>query len=82
MSIDALRGLDMFWIIGGGDVVSALAQVSPNRFTGALANQLEHVEWQGCRCFGASTVGRFSSGCDHGEGSGPAYSGGGLARRG
>lgn len=48
MSIDALRGFDMFWIIGGGEVLAALAKVYPNRFTLALESQLEHVQWEGC----------------------------------
>jgi predicted acyltransferase len=48
VSIDALRGFDMFWIIGGGEVLGALAKVHPNRFTLALESQLEHVPWTGC----------------------------------
>ncbi len=47
-SIDALRGFDMFWIIGGGEVLASLAEVHQNRFTLGLRNQLEHVAWQGC----------------------------------
>jgi uncharacterized membrane protein YeiB len=41
MSLDALRGFDMFWIIGGGPVLAALAKVHPNRFTLTLESQLE-----------------------------------------
>ncbi len=48
MSIDALRGFDMFWIIGGGEVLAALAKVHPNRITLGLESQLEHVQWEGC----------------------------------
>ena len=47
-SIDALRGFDMFWIIGGGEAVAALAQVRPNQFTLTLQEQMEHVHWEGC----------------------------------
>jgi len=47
MSLDALRGFDMFWIIGGGPVLAALAKVHPNRFTLTLESQLEHVPWEG-----------------------------------
>jgi predicted acyltransferase len=47
-SIDALRGFDMFWIIGGGEVLGSLAQIQENRFTVALRDQMEHVGWQGC----------------------------------
>ena len=48
LSVDALRGFDMFWIIGGGEVLAALAKVHPNRLTLAVENQLEHVQWEGC----------------------------------
>jgi predicted acyltransferase len=51
MSVDALRGFDMFWIIGAGGLVSALQKISdvgPIRF---LANQLDHADWQGFRFY-------------------------------
>jgi len=47
MSVDALRGFDMFWIIGAGSLVAALnkmSQIGPIKF---LADQLEHVAWEG-----------------------------------
>ncbi len=47
MSLDALRGFDMFWIIGGGEVLAALAKVHPNRLTLTLQSQLQHVQWKG-----------------------------------
>src|SRR3974390_50081 len=47
VSIDALRGFDMFWIIGGGEAVASVAKVWPNRFTLTLQAQLEHVHWEG-----------------------------------
>ena len=47
-SIDALRGFDMFWIIGGGKVFAALADVWPNRVTASVQVQLDHVRWEGC----------------------------------
>jgi predicted acyltransferase len=47
LSIDALRGFDMFWIIGGGKLIASLAKVSPNRLTLTLQNQLRHVRWEG-----------------------------------
>ncbi len=46
-SIDALRGFDMFWIIGGGAVFSALADVWPNPLTFTVRSQLVHVHWEG-----------------------------------
>ena len=47
MSLDALRGFDMFWIIGGEAVFKGLAKVFPGRAADACVEQLEHVPWQG-----------------------------------
>src|SRR5260370_26527027 len=47
MSVDALRGFDMFWIIGADSLVYALNRMSRTRTTGFLADQLEHAEWEG-----------------------------------
>ncbi len=47
MSVDALRGFDMFWIIGADTLVYALNRMSQTRPTTLLADQLEHAEWQG-----------------------------------
>jgi len=47
LSIDALRGFDMFWIIGGGTLLESLADVWPHPVTQNIKEQLEHVEWQG-----------------------------------
>jgi predicted acyltransferase len=47
MSIDALRGFDMFWILGADSLVYALNKLgdcAPTRF---LQNQLSHCDWQG-----------------------------------
>ena len=47
MSLDALRGFDMFWILGADSFVYALhetAQTAPTKF---LATQLDHAEWKG-----------------------------------
>jgi len=46
-SIDALRGFDMFWIIGGGTLFEALPKIWKNPLTETIQQQLEHVEWQG-----------------------------------
>src|SRR5215469_13285901 len=51
MSLDALRGFDMFWIIGADSLVEALHKMSANSATGALAYQLEHSDWQGMRFY-------------------------------
>jgi predicted acyltransferase len=46
-SLDALRGFDMFWIIGGGELFQALARCFPNKGLQVLAGQMEHVPWAG-----------------------------------
>jgi predicted acyltransferase len=50
-SLDALRGFDMLWIIGGQQVVKGLARACPSRFTEAVADQFEHVPWVGMHIF-------------------------------
>ena len=49
MSVDALRGFDMLFIMGGAGLIAALAQWFPCSFTEMLAEQMEHVEWNGLR---------------------------------
>jgi predicted acyltransferase len=46
-SLDALRGFDMFWIIGGDRLVKNLAEATHNSFWIALDKQLEHPYWNG-----------------------------------
>lgn len=47
ISLDALRGFDMFWIVGAEDLVNSLNKISPSGVTGFFATQLSHVEWRG-----------------------------------
>ena len=47
LSLDALRGFDMFWIIGGQEIIKGLAQVFPGKLSDIAVGQLEHVRWQG-----------------------------------
>jgi len=47
MSVDALRGFDMFWIIGADSLVYALHRMSPSKTTNFLAYQLDHADWAG-----------------------------------
>jgi predicted acyltransferase len=47
MSLDALRGFDMFWIIGADSFVEALHRLTPSGPTKLLTEQLEHVSWAG-----------------------------------
>jgi len=51
VSLDALRGFDMFWIIGGENVFMALSKASNNSFLNAIALQMDHVEWEGFRFY-------------------------------
>lgn len=46
-SLDALRGFDMLFIMGGASLFVALATLFPNPFFQAIAGQMEHVEWNG-----------------------------------
>ena len=47
LSIDALRGLDMFWIIGGEGLFAALFVLTGWSFWHTLAGQMEHSVWHG-----------------------------------
>jgi predicted acyltransferase len=46
-SLDALRGFDMFWIVGADALVNALRKLSDAGPVRTLAEQLEHVRWAG-----------------------------------
>src|SRR5205807_4154649 len=47
VSIDALRGFDMFWIIGGDALFRAIARASNWKYASFMDEQLEHVQWEG-----------------------------------
>lgn len=47
LSLDALRGFDMFWIAGGVSLVRALAKGSSSEWLNAIAEQTRHVKWDG-----------------------------------
>jgi predicted acyltransferase len=47
LSLDALRGFDMFWIVGAEDIVHALRKASDTGVTRLLANQMDHKPWAG-----------------------------------
>lgn len=53
VSLDALRGFDMCWILGMGGVVQALLnRLSPgSAVTTTITTQLEHVAWDGFRFY-------------------------------
>ncbi|MGV8879646.1 MAG: acyltransferase family protein [Sphingobacteriaceae bacterium] len=46
-SLDALRGFDMFWIMGAEEIFQHIAKISGSPFWGAVATQLTHPEWNG-----------------------------------
>jgi predicted acyltransferase len=46
-SLDALRGFDMFWIMGGEAIFAALAALTGWPVLQWWAEQLEHVPWHG-----------------------------------
>src|SRR4051812_9548775 len=50
VSIDALRGFDLFWIVGGREVVVAGLDLIPQpapEWVGQAKHQLEHMSWEG-----------------------------------
>lgn len=51
VSLDALRGFDMFWIAGGSGIVYAIHHLANNPLTATLAHHMEHAEWDGFRFF-------------------------------
>jgi predicted acyltransferase len=47
MALDALRGFDMFWIVGGEEIVHALAKALPFGAFLVLDRQMDHKPWSG-----------------------------------
>jgi len=46
-SVDALRGFDMFWIMGAEEIFHNLAKATGSTFWGTIANQFTHPSWNG-----------------------------------
>jgi predicted acyltransferase len=46
-SLDALRGFDMFWIMGAEEIFHNLYKVTGSTTWGAVSNQLTHPAWNG-----------------------------------
>jgi predicted acyltransferase len=46
-SLDALRGFDMFWIMGAEEIFHTLAKATGSPFWGAISNQFTHPAWNG-----------------------------------
>jgi predicted acyltransferase len=51
VSLDALRGFDMFWILGGDALLYALARMWKVPPFTWLAIQFEHKDWAGLACY-------------------------------
>jgi len=47
VSLDALRGFDMFWIIGGTEILLGLGKVIRRPFFDRFLEQFDHVPWRG-----------------------------------
>lgn len=47
LSLDALRGFDMMWIISGEIIVHALAKATNNPFCNWMSAQMHHTQWNG-----------------------------------
>lgn len=48
VSLDALRGFDMFWIMSGEHIIHALAKATGWPVLLWMSSQLHHVDWNGC----------------------------------
>jgi predicted acyltransferase len=46
-SLDALRGFDMFWIMGAEEIVNTLAKATGSPFLNGFAEELTHPAWNG-----------------------------------
>src|SRR4051812_30913846 len=51
VSLDALRGFDMFWIVGGDRFFRALMKWGDWSFSPVVIEQLDHVAWEGFRFY-------------------------------
>jgi len=51
ISLDALRGFIMFWIIGGAGLVEGLQALGSNSIVDTIAYELHHSPWQGLRFY-------------------------------
>ena len=51
VSVDALRGFDMFWIVGAAGIVRGLNELDDGGLAGILATQLRHASWVGFRFY-------------------------------
>ncbi len=50
-SLDALRGFDMFWIIGAEEIFHTMSEATHHPFWNALSNQFTHPYWNGFNAY-------------------------------
>ncbi len=50
-SLDALRGFDMFWIMGADEILHALRDTTKSPFWTTIGNQFEHPYWNGFHAY-------------------------------
>jgi predicted acyltransferase len=46
-SLDALRGFDMFWIMGAEEIFHNMSKITGSPFWNAMSNQFDHPDWHG-----------------------------------
>jgi hypothetical protein len=51
LSLDALRGFDLFWILGGEGIVHALLALTGWAWVAVMAGQMKHVAWDGFQAY-------------------------------
>ncbi|QRR02459.1 acyltransferase family protein [Dyadobacter sandarakinus] len=51
LSLDTLRGFDMFWITGGEEIFAVLAKVTGWSWAIFMAHQFTHPDWNGFRAY-------------------------------
>ncbi|WP_461068603.1 acyltransferase family protein [Spirosoma horti] len=51
LSLDTLRGFDMFWIMGGEEIFQVLAKTTGWAWAVLIADQFTHPDWNGFRAY-------------------------------
>lgn len=51
LSLDALRGFDLFWIIGGHALAAALFKLTEWGWLGTAVGQMQHAAWHGFKAY-------------------------------
>jgi predicted acyltransferase len=51
LSLDALRGFDMFWIIGGSLFMHSLSKATGWKWANWFSEQMHHVKWEGFHAY-------------------------------